>query len=70
MIIVDSVDADEPVERQPGDRESHCSFCGKRASNVSKIIEAQQVNICNECVAVCNRVMAENQEPNFGYSAE
>ena len=67
MIIVDAVDADEPVERQH--REPHCSFCGKVASNVSRIIEPQQVNICNECVAVCNHAIAENQEPNFGNSA-
>ena len=36
--IVEADDADEPVERQPGDREPHCSFCGKLASNVQKLL--------------------------------
>lgn len=67
MRVVEAIVADEPVERQ--DREPHCSFCGKVASKVSKIIEAQHVKICNECVAVCNQVITENKEPRFGDSA-
>ncbi len=66
MKIVEAIDADEPVERQPGAREPHCSFCGKAASMVSRIIEAQQVNICSECVAVCNQILAGNQGSHFG----
>jgi hypothetical protein len=64
--IVEAVAADEPAERNVSPSEPVCSFCGKSASKVLKIIKAQQVNICNECVAVCNRVIADDQEPSFG----
>jgi hypothetical protein len=67
--IVDATEADEPAEPELGDREPYCSFCGKRASDVAKIIKAQQVGICNGCVEICNRVIADNQEPKFGGSA-
>ena len=50
MKIVEAIDADGPVERQPGHREPYCSFCGKVASQVSKINEAPKANICSECV--------------------
>ncbi|HEX8494746.1 MAG TPA: ClpX C4-type zinc finger protein [Pyrinomonadaceae bacterium] len=67
--VVADIAADEPVERKPLEKEPYCSFCGQPESEVSKIIVAQQVSICNECVGVCNQVLANNQEPNFGGSA-
>ena len=36
-----------------------CSFCGKKRSQVKKIIAATQANICNECVSVCNDVLRD-----------
>jgi len=34
-----------------------CSFCGKPAEMVRKIISGPGVHICDECVAVCNRII-------------
>ena len=30
-----------------------CSFCGKTAKQVAKLIAGPSVFICNECVALC-----------------
>ncbi len=36
-----------------------CSFCGKTQSDVAKLIAGPGVYICNECVALCNDIIAE-----------
>ena len=35
-----------------------CSFCGKRADAISKLIAGPGIYICNECVALCNQILA------------
>ena len=36
-----------------------CSFCGKRRDQVRKLIAGPTVYICDECVGLCNEIMAE-----------
>ncbi|BCB95554.1 ATP-dependent Clp protease ATP-binding subunit ClpX [Dissulfurispira thermophila] len=36
-----------------------CSFCGKRQDEVKKLIAGPMVYICDECVALCNEIIAE-----------
>ncbi len=36
-----------------------CSFCGKSAEQVEKIITGPSVHICNECVTMCNDILSE-----------
>jgi hypothetical protein len=36
----------------------HCSFCGKPGSEVEKVIAGPGVYICNDCVSVCNTILA------------
>lgn len=31
----------------------HCSFCGKNASEVKKLIESEGIHICNHCIDIC-----------------
>ena len=38
-----------------------CSFCGKSHTEVKKLIAGPQVYICNECVALCNDILAEDE---------
>ena len=40
---------------QPANR---CSFCGKKQSEVQRLIAGPGVFICNLCVALCNEVLA------------
>jgi len=37
-----------------------CSFCGKEAVEVRKLITGPQVHICDECVALCNEILAQD----------
>jgi ATP-dependent Clp protease ATP-binding subunit ClpX len=39
-----------------------CSFCGKTSEMAKKLIAGPGVYICDECVAVCNRILAEESE--------
>ncbi len=36
-----------------------CSFCGKNRDQVRKLIAGPTVYICDECVGLCNEIMAE-----------
>ena len=37
-----------------------CSFCGKPAEQVEKMITGAGVHICNECVTMCYRILEED----------
>src|SRR5690606_11599332 len=37
-----------------------CSFCGKDAAQVRKLITGPSVHICDECVGMCNEILAED----------
>jgi len=39
-----------------------CSFCGKSQEEVKKLIAGPAVYICDECVALCNDIIAEEVE--------
>src|SRR5882757_2122909 len=39
-----------------------CSFCGKSKDSVRKSISGPSVYICNECIALCNEILAEDEE--------
>ena len=36
----------------------HCSFCGKNQTQVAKLIAGPSVFICDECVDLCNKIIA------------
>ncbi|MGH7885868.1 MAG: ATP-dependent Clp protease ATP-binding subunit ClpX [Thermodesulfobacteriota bacterium] len=37
----------------------YCSFCGKSQKEVRKLIAGPTVYICNECIELCNEIIAE-----------
>lgn len=37
-----------------------CSFCKKSQRDVKRLIAGPSVYICDECVDICNHVVAEN----------
>ncbi len=45
------------------ERALRCSFCGKSESEVKKLVVGPMVCICNECVTICNQVIAEAEVP-------
>jgi ATP-dependent Clp protease ATP-binding subunit ClpX len=44
------------------DKHLRCSFCGKSKDTVRKFISGPSVYICNECIALCNEILAEDEE--------
>jgi hypothetical protein len=41
----------------------HCSFCGKNQTQVMKLIAGPSVFICDECVGLCNKIIAGPDTP-------
>ena len=46
----------------------HCSFCGKIATEVEKVIAGPGVYICNECVGLCEKILAHQPTPRSHHS--
>jgi ATP-dependent Clp protease ATP-binding subunit ClpX len=53
--------------------EFHCSFCGKQRREVRKLISGPRVFICDECVKLCNEILAKeeaSERPSYPPPAE
>ena len=49
-----------------------CSFCGKSQKEVKKLIAGPTVYICDECIGLCNDIIAEEIEKDdqpYGHTA-
>jgi ATP-dependent Clp protease ATP-binding subunit ClpX len=46
-----------------------CSFCGRGQDEVKKLIAGPTVYICDECVGLCNEIMAEDFNPSIDISS-
>jgi len=51
------------AKKHDNDHDVLCSFCGKNQDEVKKIIAGPSVYICDECIALCNDIVLEDQ-PN------
>ena len=49
-------------KREDRGGELRCSFCGKSQDEVKKLIAGPTVYICDECVELCNDIIAEEYE--------
>jgi ATP-dependent Clp protease ATP-binding subunit ClpX len=50
------------IKRDDRMGELRCSFCGKSQDEVKKLIAGPAVYICDECVELCNEIIAEENE--------
>src|ERR1051326_5824328 len=50
-----------PIEKRDG-ASLTCSFCGKAQRSVKKLIAGPTVYICDECIGLCNDIIAEEIE--------
>ena len=46
-------------------RGRRCSFCNKSQRDVLKLVAGPLVNICNECVAICTSLVAEDEKAHL-----
>jgi ATP-dependent Clp protease ATP-binding subunit ClpX len=51
------------------DNALHCSFCGKSQKEVKKLVAGPSVYICEECIGLCNDIIAEEVEAETEESA-
>ena len=51
------------AEKKPPD-DMHCSFCGKLKTEVARLVAGPTVYICDECVELCEDIIAEELEQN------
>jgi epoxyqueuosine reductase QueG len=40
-----------------------CSFCGKSENEVKKLVAGPHAYICDECINICNQVIADAEIP-------
>jgi ClpX C4-type zinc finger/Clp amino terminal domain, pathogenicity island component len=45
--------------RKRGKADLACSFCGKSQKQVKKLIAGPRVSICDECIDLCNEILAD-----------
>ena len=55
--------------RDEGHGNLTCSFCGKSQKEVKKLIAGPTVYICDECIALCNDIIAEEVDRDDGVSS-
>jgi len=48
-------------------RQQTCSFCGKDASQVKRLIHGPGVSICNECVSTCQELLKDQMQDEGSY---
>src|SRR4051812_40710393 len=61
-----------PIEKHAGGASLTCSFCGKAQKEVKKLIAGPTVYICDECIGLCNDIIAEEiekEDQSYGSSA-
>ncbi|VWB12242.1 ATP-dependent protease ATP-binding subunit ClpX [Burkholderia pseudomultivorans] len=47
----------------------HCSFCGKTHHEVQQLIAGPNVYVCDECVSLCNEIIAKQSEKDSALAA-
>lgn len=58
---------EDSIRKKPGST-LKCSFCGREQNEVRKLIAGPTVYICDECVTLCNEIMAEEFDSSFDVS--
>jgi len=61
-----------PSDKRDQNASLTCSFCGKSQKEVKKLIAGPTVYICDECIGLCNDIIAEEidkEEAPYGASA-
>ena len=46
-----------------------CSFCGKSQKQVKKLIAGPGVYICDECIGLCNDIIAEEVDKDEPFAS-
>ncbi len=53
---------DKTQDTTPENAQQFCSFCGKSVYEVKKLVSGRGVCICDECINLCNDIMADDKQ--------
>ena len=62
--------SDDKTQNTPEKEQQFCSFCGKAVYEVKKLVSGRNVCICDECIALCNDIMADDMRTEVTRDAE
>ena len=64
QLVQDAADQATPVVPRSAEVTGSlcCSWCGRSAEQVKKILSHDNAHICNECVALCSEILAAERE--------
>ena len=54
--------SDDKKQQTPETPQQFCSFCGKSMYEVKKLVRGRNVCICDECINLCNDIMADDKK--------
>ena len=54
--------SDDKTVNTPSTPQQFCSFCGKSVYEVKKLVSGKDVCICDECINLCNDIMADDKK--------
>ncbi len=62
--------SDEKTPKTENNNHQFCSFCGKAVYEVKKLVSGRNVCICDECINLCNDIMADDNRREVTKDAE
>lgn len=61
--------SNDKTTNTPATPQQFCSFCGKSVYEVKKLVSGKDVCICDECINLCNDIMADDKKTQIKHEA-
>lgn len=61
--------SDDKTQNTQEKEQQFCSFCGKSVYEVKKLVSGRGVCICDECINLCNDIMADDKQTQISKDA-
>lgn len=61
--------SDDKTQNTPENPQQFCSFCGKSVYEVKKLVSGRNVCICDECINLCNDIMADDKKTQVNHDS-
>lgn len=62
--------SDDKTPKTDNNNQQFCSFCGKAVYEVKKLVSGRNVCICDECINLCNDIMADDNRREVSQDAK
>ncbi len=61
--------SNDKTTNTPSTPQQFCSFCGKSVYEVKKLVSGKDVCICDECINLCNDIMADDKKAQIKHES-